>query len=151
MTEHRIIQGDCLDVLPTLERESVDLVIADPPYNIGIDYGAGAKADRRDDYDIWCERWIGWCYRALKPTGSLWVISGQEYGAYIDIAIRNAGMTIRNRITWHETFGVYCHNKFGRTSRPIYYATKSPKSFTFNKDAVTVPSARQEKIGRAHV
>ena len=56
-------------------------------------------------------------------------------------------MTIRNRITWHETFGVYCHNKFGRTSRPIYYATKSPKSFTFNKDAVTVPSARQEKYG----
>ena len=142
-----ILMGDCLKVLPTLPRESVDLVLADPPYNIGIDYGNGKKADRRDDYDVWCERWIGWCYRALKPTGSLWIISGQEHGAEIDIAIQRAGMTIRNRITWHETFGVYCHGKFGRCSRPIFYATKSPKGFTFNREAVTVPSARQEKYG----
>ena len=137
--------GDCLDILPTLDRESVDLVIADPPYNIGIDYGRGAKADRRDDYDIWCGRWIGWCYRALKPHGSLWIISGQEHAAEIDISIQLQGMTIRNRITWHESFGVYCHRKFGRTSRPIYYATKDAKKFTFNKDAVTVPSDRQTK------
>jgi len=139
--------GDCLDVLPTLERESVDLVVADPPYNIGIDYGSGRKADRRDDYDLWCGKWIYWCYRALKPHGSLWVISGQEHGADIDIAIQRTGMAMRNRITWHETFGVYCHNKFGRTSRPIYYAVENPKRFTFNKAAVTVPSARQEKYG----
>lgn len=140
-----IVIGDCLSVLPSLERESVDLVIADPPYNIGIDYGSGAKADRRGDYDTWCGRWINWCYRALKPTGSLWIISGQEHGAEIDIAIQRAGMTMRNRITWHETFGVYCHRKFGRTSRPIFYAVKDPKRFTFNREAVTVPSARQTK------
>ena len=147
MDSSLIFHGDCLEILPRLERESVDLVIADPPYNIGIDYGSGKKADRRQDYDLWCERWIGWCYRALKPTGSLWIISGQEHGAEIDIAIQRASMTMRNRITWHETFGVYCHNKFGRCSRPIYYATKDSKRFTFNKAAVTVPSARQEKYG----
>jgi site-specific DNA-methyltransferase (adenine-specific) len=139
--------GDCLDVLPTLERESVDLVIADPPYNIGIDYGRGKRADRRDDYAEWCGRWIGWCYRALKPHGSMWIISGQEFGAWIDIKMQMAELTMRSRITWHETFGVYCHKKFGRTSRPIYYAVKDPKRFTFNKEAVTVPSARQEKYG----
>lgn len=139
--------GDCLDVLPTLERESVDLVVTDPPYNIGIDYGSGTKADRRGDYDLWCGKWIYWCYRALKPHGSLWIISGQEHGADIDIAIQRVGMTMRNRVTWHETFGVYCHNKFGRTSRPIYYAVKDAKHFTFNKAAVTVPSARQAKYG----
>lgn len=139
--------GDCCEVLASLPRESVDLVVADPPYNIGFDYGYGSKADRRADYDLWCQRWIGWCYRVLKPHGSIWIISGQEHGADIDIAMRNSGLTIRNRITWHETFGVYCHNKFGRTSRPIYYAVKDAKHFTFNKQAVTVPSARQEKYG----
>ena len=142
-----ILTGDCLDVLPTRDRESVDLVVTDPPYNIGIDYGLGASADRRDDYDVWCERWINWCYRALKPTGSLWIISGQEHGADIDLKIRWCGMTMRNRITWHETFGVYCQKKFGRTSRPIYYAVKDEKRFTFNRDAVTVPSDRQTKYG----
>lgn len=140
-----ILPGDCLESLQTLERESVDLVVTDPPYNIGIDYGYGPDSDRRRDYDLWCERWIGWCYRALKPHGSLWIISGQEYGAFIDIAIQNAGMTVRNRITWHETFGVYCQKKFGRCSRPIYYAVKNQKRFTFNADAVTIPSARQAK------
>ena len=139
--------GDCLEVLPSLDRESVDLVIADPPYNIGVDYGRGAKADRRSDYASWCEKWIGLCFQVLKQAGSLWVISGQEHGADIDIAIQRAGMTMRNRITWHETFGVYCHNKFGRTSRPVYYAVKDTKHFTFNKPAVTVPSERQEKYG----
>jgi len=144
---HRIIQGDCVQSLQTLERDSVDLVVTDPPYNIGIDYGYGEDSDRRRDYDLWCEEWIGLCYRALKPSGSLWIISGQEFGAFIDIAIQNVGMTVRNRITWHETFGVYCQKKFGRCSRPIYYATKDARRFTFNAGAVTVPSARQEKYG----
>jgi len=143
----RIITGDCCEVLQTLERESVDLIVTDPPYNIGIDYGAGKAADLRDDYDLWCERWIGWCYMALKPHGSMWIISGQEYGACIDLAMQRAGVAIRNRITWHETFGTYCHNKFGRCSRPIFYGVKDAKNFTFNKDAVTVPSARQTKYG----
>lgn len=137
--------GDCLDVLPTLDRESVDLVVTDPPYNIGIDYGRGASADRRDDYDVWCGRWINWCYRVLKPTGSLWIISGQEHGADIDIAIQRTGMAMRNRITWLETFGVQCSRKFARTSRPVYYAVKDAKRFTFNREVVTVPSDRQTK------
>lgn len=76
----------------------------------------------------------------------MWVISGQEYAAHIDIAIQSAGLTVRNRITWHETFGVYCHNKFGRCSRPIFYAVKGD-GFVFNREAVTVPSARQTKYG----
>lgn len=142
MTE--IITGDCLDVLQTLDRESVDLVVADPPYNIGIDYGMGKKADRRKDYWEWCRKWIYLCNRALRRGGSMWIISGQEHGAEIDLSLQFEGLTVRNRITWHETFGVYCHNKFGRTSRPIYYAVKG-RDFTFNRAAVTVPSARQTK------
>lgn len=141
----RIHVGDCLSIMTSFDRESVDLVVADPPYNIGVDYGAGAKADMRDDYGDWCQKWVDLCVRALKQNGSMWVISGQEHGADIDLAIRRSGMAMRNRITWHETFGVYCHRKFGRTSRPIFYAVKNQKQFTFNREAVTVPSARQTK------
>lgn len=142
-----IITGDCVSIMAGMNAESFDLVVADPPYNIGIDYGTGSKADRRDDYPAWCLLWIRQCYRLLRPHGSMWVVSGQEYGAHIDIALQNVGFTIRNRITWHETFGVYCHKKFGRCSRPIFYAVKSPKGFTFHADAVTIPSARQTKYG----
>lgn len=51
-----VLIGDCLDVLKTLRRESVDLVVTDPPYNIGIDYGRGKKADLRGDYWEWCRK-----------------------------------------------------------------------------------------------
>lgn len=145
--EHTITQGDCIEVLKQIAPESIDAVVTDPPYNIGVDYGQGAKADRRDDYVSWCSQWIGLCFRALKSSGSMWVISGQEYGAHIDILLQSAGFTVRNRVTWHESFGVYCHKKFGRCSRPIFYAVKDAKNFVFNKDAVTIPSARQEKYG----
>jgi site-specific DNA-methyltransferase (adenine-specific) len=140
-----ILVGDCCEVLSLLPSESVDLIVADPPYNIGVDYGEGRSADRRDDYWSWCSKWIWLCGRVLKPHGSIWIISGQEHGAEIDISLQLQQMTIRNRITWHETFGVYCHRKFGRTSRPIYYAVKDAKRFTFNREAVLVPSARQTK------
>lgn len=141
-----VITGDCLDVLRTIGDGEVDLVVTDPPYNIGIDYGRGSRADRRADYPEWCRNWITECHRVMRAGGSMWVVSGQEYGAHIDIAMQDAGLTIRNRVTWHETFGVYCHGKFGRCSRPIFYAVKGD-GFVFNKSAVTVPSARQEKYG----
>jgi site-specific DNA-methyltransferase (adenine-specific) len=138
-----IYVADCLDCLPHAPLS--DLIVTDPPYNIGVDYGSGKKADRRKDYVEWCREWIRLAAHALKPDGAMWIISGQEYGAHIDIAMQDAGLTMRSRITWHETFGVQCSNKFARTSRPIFHAVKNPKRFTFNREAVTVPSARQTK------
>jgi DNA modification methylase len=144
---HRIIQGDCLNVLRTLPASSVDLVVADPPYNIGVDYGSGSKADRRGDYWAWCRQWIYLCRRVLKPNGSFWIIRGQEHGAEIDLSLQLEGLTVRNRVTWHETFGVYCHGKFGRCSRPVFYTVCDPKDHTFNREEVLVPSDRQKKYG----
>lgn len=143
--------GDCIQEMRSWLSTDIpvgySLVVTDPPYNIGIDYGTGKKADRRADYVDWCREWIRLAAECLSPTGSMWIISGQEYGAHIDLAMQAAGLTMRSRITWHESFGVQCRRKFARTSRPIYYATKDPKRFTFNAVAVTVPSARQTKYG----
>jgi len=146
---HRVVQYDCVEAMRSLAGSGClfDLVIADPPYNIGVDYGDGKAADRRPDYDSWSREWIEAAAAVVAPHGSLWVISGQEHAAVIDLAIQGAGLSMRNRITWEETFGVYCHNKFGRTSRPVFYAVKDPSNFTFNADVVRVPSARQERYG----
>ncbi len=153
-----VIRGDCVEVMQAWVADgdcgTTDLVLADPPYNIGVDYGSGRGDDMLapEEYGEWCREWIGLCARALRPGGSLWVVSGQEHGARIDLAIQDAGLIIRNRITWHESFGVYCHRKFGRTSRPIYYAVKPGAPFTFNDMEVRIPSARQSKYRdkRAH-
>ena len=66
-----VIHGDCVEAMRGMEPESVDLVVADPPYNIGVDYGSGRHADLRGDYGEWCMSWIGLCARLLGPHGSL--------------------------------------------------------------------------------
>jgi site-specific DNA-methyltransferase (adenine-specific) len=74
----------------------------------------------------------------------MWVICGQEYAADHQLAMRAAGLHWRNTVTWVETFGVNCRRKFNRTSRPCFYFTKHPRRFTFNVEALTTRSRRQE-------
>ena len=69
--------GEVTERLKDIESESVDLIVTDPPYNIGWKY-AGRVDDRRKDYDTWVAEWIEECFRVLKPTGSLYVIAYQE-------------------------------------------------------------------------
>jgi site-specific DNA-methyltransferase (adenine-specific) len=149
MNAAHITTGDCIAGLAAMPAGSVNLVLADPPYNVGIDYGDGERADRLPDADYiaWTRRWISAAARVLADDGSMWVICGHEYAGDHQIAMRDAGLHWRNTVTWRESFGVNCRRKFNRTSRPMFYATKHPRRFTFNDEAVTVPSARQTKYG----
>ena len=142
-----IRQGDCLKELAKLPAESVRLVFADPPYNIGVDYGDGEKKDLipADEYIEWVDEWILACRRVLAKDGSLWVMIGDEYAAYYYRALESNNFVIRSWIKWYETFGVNCANNFNRCSRHIFYAVRDPKQFVFNADAVTRPSDRQTK------
>lgn len=120
------------------------LIFADPPYNQGIDYGAGTKADKMpvNEYRRWVKTWVNRAADILTPDGSLWVLMPHEHQAIAFLAMESAGLNWRNTITWVESFGTYCHKKFGRTSRVIHYFTKSKKDFVFNADSVRVASLR---------
>jgi len=151
--EWRIIAGDCIAELARLEPATARLIFADPPYNIGVDYGAGAAADRLPDADYltWCTRWMEAAVRVLTPDGSLWVMINDEYAAEFAGALKGLGLTIRNWIKWYETFGVNCARKFNRCSRHIFYCVRDAQHFVFNPEAVSRPSDRQAKYadGRA--
>ena len=139
----RIIQGDCLRELERLPAGCVDLAFADPPFNIG--YGYDQYDDRRDraEYLEWTRAWVRAVTRVLSPTGSFYVAIGDEYAAELKLALDAAGLTLRNWIVWHYTFGVACQNKFSRSHAHILYYVRDPKRFAFDADAVRVPSARQ--------
>ncbi len=147
LTACEIITGDCIEELKRLADGSAALVFADPPYNIGIEYDD--YKDSMDDrsYRAWCDRWIAECARVLSPSGSMWILINDEHAAHMAISMQAAGLHQRSWVIWYETFGVNCTRKFNRTKRHLLYAVKNKGRFTFNRDAVTVPSARQLKYG----
>lgn len=146
-----ILNVDVLDGLGSVRDEHgpARLIFTDPPYNIGIDYGEGEKADRLSDasYMKWVRKWFSLCWDCLTDDGSFWVMIGDEYAAEYAVELKATGFTIRSWVKWYETFGVNCSNKFNRTSRHIFYAVKDPSKFVFNPEAVTRPSDRQTKYG----
>jgi site-specific DNA-methyltransferase (adenine-specific) len=136
MPDHEIIVGDCLDVMPRLDPGCARLVVADPPYNLGVDYG-GHHNDRMkpEDYLAWSERWIRAAVRLLSPDGSLWLLINHEWSAGLRLAMEAVGLHHRQTITWYETFGVNCTRKFNRCSRPLLWMVRDPRRVVFNADA----------------
>lgn len=143
MRTNTVITGDCLDVLPTLPEGCADLVFADPPFNIGFKYDVYRDSRPRGEYLAWADRWLAAVLRVLAPHGSLWVHVGEEIAAEYRVRLDALGLTWRNTIIWHYTFGPHQRNKFGRDHSCLLHYVRNPKRFTFNADAIRVPSKRQ--------
>lgn len=160
-------EGDCVQGLSQLEAGSVNLIFADPPFNIGYKYDvyrdrkergrdprvSASKVIDYDEYDDrraadfyldWTRRWAAEVVRVLAPAGTFWLAIGDEYAAELKLIFhRELGLTPRSWVIWYYTFGVNCAKKFSRSHAHLLYFVKDPKRFTFNEDAVRVPSARQ--------
>lgn len=144
MEPNQIVEGDCIKLLNDGPAETVDLVFADPPFNIGYLYHNYNDQKTTDEYLEFSEKWMCAVHRALKPTGSFYLAIGDEYAADLCvIARRKIGFNMRNWIIWHYTFGQQTRQKFAKSHTHILYFTKDAKQFTFNADAVRVASARQ--------
>src|SRR3954452_8256900 len=141
---NQIIQGDCIQVLNDQPEGWVDLVFADPPFNIGYLYHGYDDQKDVNEYVEWSKNWMRAVYRALKPSGSFYLAIGDEFAADLCVtARRKIGFNLRNWIIWHYTFGQQTKLKFAKSHTHILYFTKSAEGFTFNADDVRVASARQ--------
>jgi site-specific DNA-methyltransferase (adenine-specific) len=96
-----IIHGDCIEVLPTLQSDSAQIIIADPPYNIGKDFGNDSDKQPMGEYLKWTERWIEECLRILKPNGTMFVYG---YSEILALILSKVPFHINRRwIVWHYT------------------------------------------------
>ena len=141
---NQIIKGDCVKLLDAGPEAWIDLVFADPPFNIGYLYHG--YDDERDDHEYldFSEKWMKAVHRALKPNGSFYLAIGDDFAAELTyIAKRKVGFHLRNWIIWHYTFGQQPKSKFARSHTHILYFTKEKSGYTFNPDDVRVASARQ--------
>ena len=144
MERHAVIQGDCTKGMASLGSGTVDLVFADPPFNIGYDYDV--YDDRKTDsaYLDWTESWGRQVCRILKDSGVFWLAIGDDFAADLKLLFqRRLGLHCRSWVIWYYTFGVNCTRKFSRSHTHLLHFVKDPKQATFNVDEIRVPSARQ--------
>ncbi len=140
---NKVYLGDCIEIMKKLPEKSIDLIFADPPFNIGIKYDVHNDNMSYKEYYLWSEKWIGETYRLLKDNGSIYIAIGDEFAAEINIILKKLGFHFRNWIIWYYTFGQNQRKKFNRSHTHILYFTKDKENFTFNDKEIRIPSARQ--------
>jgi site-specific DNA-methyltransferase (adenine-specific) len=147
---NQVVRGNCIDVLNAGPEGWVDLVFADPPFNIGYLYHGYDDRLKTNDYLKFSTDWMQAVHRCLKPRGSFYLAIGDAFAADLCvIAKRELGFHLRNWIIWHYTFGQQAKNMFAKSHTHILYFTKDAKEFTFNPDSIRVKSARQTTYGDA--
>ncbi len=137
---HLIIWGDMLEALSSkIPDGSVDLIFADPPYNIGKNFnGRKDKWISEEVYLQWCYKWIDLCLRKLKDKGSFYLMAATQNMPYFDIYLRDK-ISILSRIVWsYDSSGVQAKKYYGSLYEPILFCVKDKQQYTFNADDILV-------------
>jgi site-specific DNA-methyltransferase (adenine-specific) len=131
----RTLCQDVFAVLEWLPAESVDLLVADPPYNLSKAFNGRSFPSRSlDDYERWLASWLLPLKRVLKPTASLYICGDWRSAAAIQ-RLLGEHFCLRNRITWEREKGRGAARNWKNTAEDIWFATVSDE-YTFNTDAV---------------
>ncbi len=131
----RTICQDVLLALPHLPDSFVDLLIADPPYNLDKSFnGQTFKARSPDEYESWLESWLVPLRRILKPTASVYICGDWRSSAAIQ-RVAERHFIVQNRITWEREKGRGALANWKNCSEDIWFLTTS-RQYTFNVDAV---------------
>ncbi|HMO43733.1 MAG TPA: site-specific DNA-methyltransferase, partial [Phenylobacterium sp.] len=149
-----IIQGDCIEALKKLPTGSVDLVFADPPYNLQLGGDLlrpdNSKVDAVDDewdqfesfaaYDAFTREWMVQCRRVLKDDGALWVIGSYHNIFRVGTVLQDLGFWILNDVVWRKSNPMpnFKGTRFTNAHETLIWAAKSRggRRYTFNYDAM---------------
>ena len=149
-----VLRGDCIEVLKGLPDASVDMVFADPPYNLQLGGDLlrpdNSLVDAVDDdwdkfdsfaaYDAFTRAWLTECRRVLKPEGSIWVIGSYHNVFRLGSAIQDLGFWVLNDIIWRKSNPMpnFKGTRFTNAHETLIWAARSreQKRYTFNYDAL---------------
>ncbi|MDI6767182.1 MAG: site-specific DNA-methyltransferase [Bacteroidota bacterium] len=148
MIEKRIdiVCADALSEMSKIAPASVDLIIADPPYNLGKDYGNDSDRKEFDEYLEFTKKWTAEAKRILKPTGTLYIFMGFRFISYLyQILEVDHKLLFNNWICWHYTQGIGKTKGFSPRHDDILMFTKADK-FYFSLDDIRVPQKYYRSI-----
>ena len=131
----RTLPGDSFELMKLLPEKSVDLVIADPPYNLSKNYnGSGFSRMPAEKYESYTRDWLELAAPLMKDSASIYVCCDWESSLIIGRVLGEL-FTVRNRITWQREKGRGAAANWKNSLEDIWFATKS-NNYTFNLDAV---------------
>lgn len=151
---NQILKGDCVAALAKLPSQSVDVIFADPPYNLQLE-GALHRPDQTlvdavDDawdqfesfaaYDAFTRAWLLACRRVLKPNGTIWVIGSYHNIFRVGTALQDLGFWMLNDIIWRKTNPMpnFRGRRFQNAHETLIWASRDQKAkkYTFNYEAM---------------
>ncbi len=135
-----LYRGDCLSLLPRLDADSIDLIFADPPFNLGKTYASGMDDSVPEErYLEWCKAWIGACVRVLKPGGSFFLYNLPKWNVAL-------GGFLHERLTFRHAISVEMTNTLPIAGRlypshySLLYYCKGPRPRVFAPDRLPMPT-----------
>ncbi len=147
--KHKVYKGANTKIVPKqVEAGSAQLVIADPPYNMGKDYEAYYDRLKVDEYLDWTREWVGCVKMALSRQGSFWLFISDGLVSEVDTLCKGEfGFYKRSHIIWYYTFGQNTAKNFTPSHTHVLYYTCTKTKYTFNQDDPDLRhvSARQYK------
>jgi len=150
----RVLVGDCVEQLATLPAECVDLVFADPPYNLQLQSDLKRPDDSRVDgvtddwdkfssfreYDDFTRNWLTACRRVMKPSATLWVIGSYHNIFRVGAILQDLGFWILNDVVWRKSNPMpnFRGRRFTNAHETMIWAARDPggKGYTFNYEAL---------------
>jgi modification methylase len=149
----RIIKGDCIEAMAALPDACIDMIFADPPYNLQLGGDLfrpeGGRVDAVDNdwdkfdtfaaYDRFTQAWLAEAHRILKPNGTIWVIGSYHNIFRVGTAIQDGGFWILNDVVWCKSNPMpnFKGTRFTNAHETLIWASKGEKSkYTFNYRAM---------------
>jgi modification methylase len=149
----RIYQGNCVEVLDSLPAASVDVIFADPPYNLQLGGELlrpnNSRVDGVDDdwdrfqgfadYDDFTKGWLTACRRVLKDTGTLWVIGSYHNIFRVGTVLQDLGFWVLNDVVWRKTNPMpnFRGTRFTNAHETLLWCSTGPEArYTFNYEAM---------------
>ncbi len=137
----KLYHADCLHLLPTIPEGSVDAIFADPPFNLGKQYGHWVNDNREEEeYLAWCYAWLEECIRVLAPGGSLFVYNLPKWNIPVGAFLHDR-LVFRHWITVDIKFGLPIPGRLYPSHYSLLYYTKG-KPKTFARPRVPIPVCR---------
>lgn len=127
---NEVHQGDCLQLLKALPSASAQLIIADPPYNIGPKFGVTKEWIHDPTWLDWCTDWMSEAQRILTDDGNLFIYGIHHYLCMLHVRLYEMGLSYRRQIIWHYENGFSSYRRnLAAHYEPILWFSRNPDSY----------------------